>query len=390
MYSLGIILGSSSHKAGGLFTSVRRSAQALADLGVDITVYALDDAPNAADVAAWKPLEPRLFPSLGPQKLGISPHMRAALAKANHDVLHQHGIWQYFSKYTSEYTRRTGSPTMISPRGMLDSWALGNSGYRKRIAGRLFEDNNLAAARCIHALNTSEAQAISSHLGKTTIAVIPNGTDVLIAGPADRTAIAGKRRKNLLFLGRLHPKKGLSELIEAWAKLNRNGADQTADWHLTIAGWGEQEFVDHLGRCIAQTNLSNITLRGPAFADEKAALFSASDGFILPSHSEGLPMAVLEAWSAGLPVLMTRHCNIPEGFSAQAAIEIPTDPAQMVTALRQALVRTDLNQIGANGLDLVKNRFAWEKIAKEHDAVYRWMLSGGPAPQSIWSDPPAA
>lgn len=385
MYSLGIILGSSSHQAGGLFNSVRRSAQALADLGVDVTVYALDDAPSAADTEAWKPLEPRLFPALGPQKLGMSPQMHAAIANANHDVLHQHGIWQYFSNYTSEFTRRTGRPSMISPRGMLDSWALGNSGFRKKIAGRLFEDQNLGAARCLHALNISEAQAISSHLKDATITVIPNGTDVSADQQVNRPDISEKRPKNLLFLGRLHPKKGLDELIEAWASLNQGTADQVSDWHLTIAGWGDPEFVEHLHRSIAKTQLKNITLRGAAFGDEKDALFAASDAFILPSHSEGLPMAVLEAWGSGLPVLMTRHCNIPEGFTAQAAIEIPTDPTQMVAALRLALVRSDLHQLGVNGLQLVKTRFAWEKIAKEHDAVYRWMISGGQKPQSIWS-----
>lgn len=134
---------------------------------------------------------------------------------------------------------------------------------------------------------------------------------------------------------------------------------------------------------------------GPQFGAEKDACYRNCDAFILPSVSEGLPMAVLEAWAYGKPVLMTSQCNLPEGFAADAAIRIeqvgretPCAPGSAFTieAGLSELIRlppSALRTIGDNGRSLVASRFAWPKIARDMKSVYDWLIGVGTAPPCV-------
>ena len=106
---------------------------------------------------------------------------------------------------------------------------------------------------------------------------------------------------------------------------------------------------------------------------------------MLPSLSEGLPLAVLEAWSYGLPVLMTEACNLPEGFAAGAALPIGTDRAGIAAGLRQLFALSDAERrdMGARGRALVRERFTWASVGEQMTAVYEWVLGGGPPPSCV-------
>jgi poly(glycerol-phosphate) alpha-glucosyltransferase len=124
---------------------------------------------------------------------------------------------------------------------------------------------------------------------------------------------------------------------------------------------------------------------GPQFGAEKAATFSGADAFVLPSLSEGLPMAVLEAWAHGLPVLMTPGCNLPEGFSFGAGVEMTPAPDAIADGLRTLFAMSDAerSRMGERGRRLVAERFAWPRVAEQMLAVYRWVLGQGPMPDSV-------
>jgi poly(glycerol-phosphate) alpha-glucosyltransferase len=125
-----------------------------------------------------------------------------------------------------------------------------------------------------------------------------------------------------------------------------------------------------------------VVFLGPQFGEDKAACYRNCDAFILPSFSEGLPMVVLEAWAYGKPVLMTPECNLPEGFATGAAIRIETSVDGIAQGLNE-LFRTPhsaLRTLGDNGLRLVREQFAWPKVAAEMKSVYEWVLGGGPRP----------
>lgn len=378
--SLGIVTGSMSRNAGGLFNSVRESALNLAEAGAEVSVYALEDEHSTRDLLEWSPIVPRVLPTT---LRGVFPHARSLdreLARADHDVLHLHGIWQLQSRSVNHWRRAKGRPVMISPRGMLDPWALANSGWKKKLAGAWFENRNLREADCMHALNSSEARSMRAFGLTNPIAIIPNATDLAEIGPRE----TNEGRKTLLFLGRIHPKKGLSELVDAWALTMADQPGLAKEWQLEIAGWDDGGHLGALADQVAQAGLGySVRLSGPAFGEEKDALLRRADAFVLPSYSEGLPMSVLEAWAYRLPVLMSEACNLPEGFSAGAAVRISTEPEQLAEALGDTLPRKDLQQIGDKGRRLVEQRFTWSRVAEQHMDVYRWMLGEREAPACV-------
>jgi poly(glycerol-phosphate) alpha-glucosyltransferase len=213
----------------------------------------------------------------------------------------------------------------------------------------------------------------------------------------------------MLFLSRLHPKKNVPELLRAWADLPP-GAH--ARWLLAIAGWAQDAHEADLKRFATELNLSWSDLRndtqtmsahghppipsvlflGPQFERRKAACYFHADAFCLPSLSEGLPLAILEAWAYGLPVIMTRECNLPEGFAANAAIAVSTAAVGIATGLRTLMALSDSARkaMGQRGRNLAATRFSWTQIAREMAAVYRWVLHGGPVPASVNISPPHA
>ncbi|KPF63281.1 hypothetical protein IP79_10360 [Porphyrobacter sp. AAP60] len=369
-----------SRNAGGLFNSVRQSAIHLAKAGAQVSVYALEDEHSAADLCEWKPLVPQVLPTLVSRHMPYAPDLDRQVAAADHDFLHLHGIWQLTSRSVNCWKRRTGRPVMISPRGMLDPWALANSAWKKKLVGAWFENRNLREADCLHALNASEAASMRRYGLTGPIAIIPNATD--IPGVAVRTIKTGRR--TLLFLGRIHPKKGLKELISAWARARRARPELAEHWQLQIAGWDDGGHTDPLNsHILALGQNDSVELTGPAFGSEKDTLLRSADAFVLPSFSEGLPMSVLEAWAYRLPVLMTAECNLPEGFKSGAAIKVSTDPDALAGQLAKALLDTDLPPLGEVGRSLVEECFSWPSVAARHLEVYRWMVEGGEPPACV-------
>jgi poly(glycerol-phosphate) alpha-glucosyltransferase len=209
-------------------------------------------------------------------------------------------------------------------------------------------------------------------------------------------------QKILLFLSRIHPKKGLVNLLKAWAACHTSPATRHAEWVLAIAGWdqgGHEAELKQLcaGLQIHFTDLreqtpsstlhppSSVFFLGPQFNEARLACYAHCDAFVLPSFSEGLPMVVLEAWANAKPVLMTPECNLPEGFQAGAAINIAATEAGVAAGLNELLrmTETDRSAMGNRGRALVEARFTWPRVAAQMEEVYGWMLGGGSKPGSL-------
>ena len=376
--AIAVVVGSISRLAGGFYTSVRRSAQRLVEAGHDVTVLAFRDHRTAEDLPAWAPLRPLVF--TGPGGASVSPGtaLGRSLRNGGFDIVHQHGIWQPFSRQVVRW-RGSARPVMISPRGMLDGWALGNAGWKKRIAAALYENANLHGARCLHALTMAEADAFRAYGLKNPVAVIPNGIDLPADRPEPPPPWWPTRHRVLLFIGRIHRKKGLLALVEALARLSRDAPEVARQWRTVIAGWDDGGHAGELAAAIARHGLrEEILLPGALFGAEKAAALRHAEAFVLPSRSEGLPMSVLEAWSHRLPVFMTAACHLPEGVTHGAAMTIDPAPEAMAHAFAAKLAgdRASLSAIGARGRALVERRFAWPEIAARHGEVYRWIAGG--------------
>jgi glycosyltransferase involved in cell wall biosynthesis len=390
MMNVTFLTASVSRAAGGLFTSVRRTAQSLQENGLDVRVVGLEDRFTADDLKNWKSVQPQTVSILGPRFLGYSPALSRTIARVNTDLLHSQGIWTYTSRVAANWTRNTHRPHLVSPRGMLDPWALANSRWKKRLAGWCYENSHLSRAACIHALCRSEADSIRAYGLRNPICIIPNGVDVpasMDAGPAPWSAEIKPDRKVLLFLGRLHPKKGLSNLLSAWASLGRQR--ETAEWELVIAGWDQRSHQRELElQCQLLGIGDSVHFIGPQFGEHKHACYAGCSAAVLPSFSEGFPMAVLEPWAYEKPVLMTPECNIPEGFAANAALKVETSSDKIAEGIRQliSLSSSERQAIGRNGRQLVDDRFNWRTVARQMKSVYSWLLNGGPMPECVVLD----
>ncbi len=276
------------------------------------------------------------------------------------------------------------------------------------MAAVVFEGRHLRDASCLHALCASEAESIRAYGLKNAVCVIPNGVEIPEARAEGLDSIEPKcERKTLLYLGRIHPKKGLPNALRAWAGIRHHGGRRQSDWQFVIAGWdqiGHETELKMLCRDLgldyadvpaadfvsdnrAQNCCSpaSVVFTGPAFGEEKAALLRQASAFMLPSFSEGLPMSVLEAWSYGLPVLMTDHCNLPEGFAANAALRIGTDVDSITAGLEELLQSTtnDQQSLGRNGRALVERQFTWPQVAAQMKEVYEWVVEGGVKPECV-------
>jgi glycosyltransferase involved in cell wall biosynthesis len=275
---------------------------------------------------------------------------------------------------------------VTSPHGMLDTWALANSGWKKRLATLLYERSCLSAAACIHALSEAEADSIRAFGLRKPVCVIPNGVDPIAAPgsppPWKDSVPAGA--KVLLYLGRMHPKKGLDLLLEGWGRASNDL--KTGEWHLVIAGWDQNAYLSKLVQAArGLPNRDTVHFLPPLYGAEKAAALTGAEAFVLASRSEGLPMAALEAWAAARPVLMTPQCNLPEGFAAGAAVAIEPHAISVAAGLRQLCSMGDQqrDEMGRRGLQLVERRFTWGRSAASLIGVYRWLLRDGPVPSCV-------
>jgi poly(glycerol-phosphate) alpha-glucosyltransferase len=369
-----------SRAAGGLLEAVRNLALEMEDQHRYLpSVIGFDDPNSERDRPLWGKIDTTVLRVRGPRAFGYAPDLSETLLRKAPDLLHVHGLWMYPSVGAVRWSR-CGKSYLVSPHGMLDPWALNNSHWKKRISAVLYENRHLSTAACLHALNSAEAAAIRAYGLKNPICVIPNGVGL----PDKHEENSSSENHTLLYLGRLHPKKGLSSLIQSWHRVQKK-ADE-ARWQLKIAGWDQNGHQSELKALAEKLHASSsISFVGPQFGDAKADCFRTASAFILPSSSEGLPMSVLEAWSWRLPVVMTPHCNLPEGSKAGAAIVTEAD----VNCISEALIRLfsmssfERKSMGVMGRRLVEEQFQWPRIAQQMTDVYDWMLGLGPQPSCV-------
>jgi poly(glycerol-phosphate) alpha-glucosyltransferase len=390
---INIVIDSMSRAAGGLFDAERRLCQSLSRTGVTFSAFSLADEFSARDANDWLPVVPEIFPPNWPGVLGRSAQLRSRLLSEPADLLYRAGLWKWPSHYALEWCRLHKKPEIIAPHGMLDPWAVKNSAWKKRLALMLYEREHLDRAACIRVLCEAEAEAVRAFGLKNPICIIPNGIDVpdvssqksVVSSQTPDLWPLASGRKVLLYLGRIHPKKGLVNLLKAW-KQTLNSQPSTNDWLLAIAGWDQGGHEKELRMLTAECGIQNsVMFLGPKFGEDKAACYRKCDAFILPSFSEGLPMVVLEAWAYGKPVLMTPECNLPEGFAAGAALRMEPSAEGIARGL-QELFRTPhsaLRTLGDNGRALVAGKFTWPKVAADMKSVYDWTLGGGPRPECV-------
>lgn len=379
---VGMVTASVSRKGGGIQEVVRRSALELHRRGSMVSVFGLSDEHIDQDRESWRPVAVSVFQQRGYKPFGYAPELLPALRSAAPDVLHNHGLWMYPSVASVTWSKLTHRPYIISVHGMLDPWAVTHSYWKKKLASLLYEHRHLTHAACLHALCSAEADAIRRYGLSNPLCLIPFGIDLPLLALAGST----RHEKVLLFLGRLHPKKGLMNLLMAWQRLQHDRMPETTGWELWIAGWDQGNHEQALRTYSREHGLdSSVRFLGPKFGEDKDTLLRSVGAFVLPSFSEGLPVSVLEAWAYGLPVVMTKECNLPQGFSSGAAICIDTSASGIARGLSDlmALSSKDRTAMGMCGRQLVGQQFSWSSYVDHMSSVYAWLGGAGPRPDCV-------
>ncbi|MBS0126233.1 glycosyltransferase [Thetidibacter halocola] len=359
-----------SNRGGGVSVVAAAHARALAAMpGIEVHAMGLVSDPGERADQDWGGATVHALIPRDTRLTGHAPGMVRAIEAIAPDVVHLHGLWTYPALLAGRWrARHPGGRLVISPHGMLTPCALAQSAWKKALAGLLFQRRTFARADLLHALSASETTEIRAYCGARLVAEIPNGVDLAPVPPrAERP-----EPRRMLYLGRIHPGKNLDGLLEAWA----HAGPLAAGWTLQVAGWDQGGTEARLRAQVARLGLADrVTFSGPLFGTNKDAALAAADAFVLPSLSEGLPMAVLEAWSHALPVLMTEACNLPHGFAEGAARRLDTaDVAQAARALADflAMDAATLARMGAAGRALAERDHRWDVVAQRFRAAYDW------------------
>lgn len=375
--------------AAGPSHSVPRLCAALAGAGVDVSLLAVEDARVAAGGrAADDRFEARRFAASAPARLVASGSMRRALlaaaAAGQVDIVHDHGLWLLPNLYAAQAARTAGRriPLVLSPRGALSAWALRRNAWRKRLAWWSWQRRMLADTACFHATSPAEAQDIRRLGFRQPVCVIANGVDVPPPARAPVAVEAGPR--TLLYLGRLHPTKGIDVLLHAWARVMH----QLPAWRLRIAGPDEGGHVSLLRELAQRLDVARVDFTGPCFGADRDAAYRDAALFVLASHSENFALTVAEALAAGTPAIVTRGAPWPELPRLGAGWWIEHGVEALAATLREAcaLPPATLAAMGERGRRWMLDAYSWQSVGARLADVYRWLLDGGQAPASVLPD----
>ncbi len=414
---------------GGPAVSVTRLASEQAKLGHGVTLACFDYPHLGSQVEAPGV---RVFSVKGNvlavRGRGWCPEFLSVVMEeaAKADIVHNHGLWMWPNAYAREAAVAAGKPLVISPRGMLEAWSLNRSKLRKTVAWWLFERRNLRSAAMFHATAASEARSIqnifsrgltritadsfpaedlggkSSSPEKATevpIVIAPNGVDLPDLAHRPGRGILEKAlpqltdRRWVMFMSRLHPKKGVDVLLRAWHAQQRTTGQQdnrtigqsgnpVVSWSdrpaLVLAGPDLIGYRREVERMVRELGLEDsVVLTGEVRGAMKDALLANAGVFVLPSYSENFGIAIAEAMAWGRPVIASTETPWKEVADCGAGWWVKPEDDAFAQALAEALGKgqEQLEAMGARGRALVEERYTWAAPAAKLVRAYEKILA---------------
>lgn len=362
--------------ATGPAYSVPALCSALADLGDDVYLHTLGSSP--APDARYRSRTYRRLPIA--TKLGLSPAMKRGLreAAARTCVIHSHGLWMMPNLYPAEAAIAGHVPLVLSPRGMMDHWAWRRHRWRKRVIWWAGQAKAVKTAACFHATAPCELEYVRDLGIRAPVAIVPNGVTI-----PDAAAIQKRpgSHRTLLFLARVHRKKGVDILLRAW----RNVQDRFADWELVIVGPDDGGWLPQMKALTVEIAARRVSFEGKIPQSEKSRRFAASELYVLPTHSENWGVSIAEALAHGVPAIVSRGAPWSGLESNRCGWWIENSVEALTETLRTALALSseELASRGAAGRRWVQESFSWSSVAETMRLVYLWLISGGPTPECV-------
>ena len=304
-------------------------------------------------------------------------------AKIKPDIVHLHGLWNPNLHRCAVICRRWRIPYVIAPRGMLEPWSLKQKWLKKRIARLLYQDKDLKCAAALHATAESEADQFKRLGFKNPVIVSPNGVNLPLGEGvgSQELGVSGKgSEKRVLFVSRMHPKKGVLELVEAIKRVMSGGVEEwRSKWRVelvyTVSGEFEREYEAKVKTTVKELGLEyQFIFTGPLNDVEKWNAYARADLFVLPTYSENFGIVVAEALWAGVPVITTKGTPWSDLNDRKCGwwIDLPvvgSSPAvwqEFDDALVNAMSMSDKDrgEMGERGRRLVEEKYTWEAVVK--------------------------
>jgi len=328
-----------------------------------------------------------LFPEAGvepPQRLAYYPGLRASASLAaairRADLVHVHGLWTLPTSAAAACARLFGKAYIVTPHGMLDHYSVRQSGGKKQVYAAVVERRTLRGASALHFFNAEEAEEAQDFMPLPRYFLLPNGVDVaafsdLPGRDALEQLVPAARGKTVaLYLGRIHPKKGLDVFLPAMAKM----ADP--ELLLIVAGPDEGGYRREVEALAASLGISaQVHFAGAVEGEAKRRMLGGSDFFILPSHQEGDSVAIKEALAAGLAVLISDRCHQPEVQEADAGV-VTADTVEGVTRGLAIMLRPDERAARGAAAREFARRFDAAALAIRLARIYQAIAAGGELP----------
>jgi len=367
------VIPSVDERSGGPATAIVPMCRALVRQGIDVTLLTtsagMQGETKYGEVLDYKGVPAIFFPVQMGESFKYSRPLSSWLRTNIQDfgLAHIHAVFNHSSVAAAHACQKSGVPYVVRPLGTLDPWSMTQKSLRKRVFWQISGRGIMDHAAAVHYTSEAEKRATESSLGLNHGKVIPLGVETA-SGNANGKAVSDPY---VLVLSRLHPKKGLDVLIDAFLSLVQHA--EFARWRLVLAGDGPVEYVSMLKEKVRAS--SQITFTGWLDGDEKNAMLSGASLLVLPSHQENFGLSVMEALAQSVPVLVSPNVDLAaEIAAANAGWIAPIEKMALAERLAEALADNDeLANRGRAGQQL-SLKYSWENAARELADLYRAVI----------------
>lgn len=319
------------------------------------------------------------FPTLPfGKRLGVSPGLRKALHQSakTSQIMHNHSLWMMPNVYPYAATRNTNCRLVVSPRGTASEYALSLSKWKKRLVWFLGQKNALLKADCIHATCQAELEEVRAMGYEGPIAILPNG--ITCPKAIEQPSVPNR---TILFLARIHRKKGVEVLLKTWAEIEQ----EFPDWNLQIAGPVENAYARSMQQLAQELQLKRVEFAGELLGEQKSTAFFDAELYVLPTHNENFGISVAESLAHGTPAIVFEGAPWQGLNERDAGWWIPPGQESLRSTMKQAMAMPSeaLMQKGLAGRQWMLDEFDWNGIGRSMASVYRWLCDDGDRPPCV-------